>query len=74
MEILDIDVNLDNFDLNINNNQHERIIKINKILPEIVLRYIRYSKLDISRLCHRCVIFAERNNCFGDANEVRLLE
>ena len=38
----------------------------------MVLRYIRYSKLEISRRCQRCVILAERNNCFGDANDVRL--
>jgi len=70
MEILDIDLNLDNFDL-------ETTIFPRKVsskkLPEIVLRYIKYSKFEISRRCHRCVIFAERNNCFGDANDVRLI-
>jgi len=73
MEILDIDLNLDNFDLK--KSKFFKKIFIEKFfLPEIVFKYIKYSKFEISRRCHRCVIFAERNNCFGDANEVRLLQ
>lgn len=73
MEILDIDLNLDNFDLNVKQ-KRMFIFFLTKTLPEIVFRYIRYSKLEISRRCHRCVILAERNSCFGDANDVRLIK
>jgi hypothetical protein len=71
MEILDIDLNLDNFDL-----KQCQLLKnlLIKDLPEMVFKYIRYSKFEISRRCHRCVIFAERNNCLGDANDVRLIK
>ena len=71
MEILDIDLNLDMFDLKIIRLHNFNLKKIFS-LPEIVFKYIKYSKFEISRLCHRCVIFAERNNCFDDANDVRL--
>ena len=42
-------------------------------LPAIVLRNMRYSKLDISRRCHFCVMLEERINCLGDIIEARLL-
>ena len=34
---------------------------------------MRYSKLDISRRCHFCVMLEERINCLGDIIEARLL-
>lgn len=36
----------------------------------MVLRYIKYSKLEISRRCHFWVIFEERKSCWGEASEV----
>lgn len=41
-------------------------------LPAIVLRNMRYSKLDISRRCHFCVIFEFLISCLGDIMDARL--
>lgn len=42
------------------------------MLPAIVFRNIRYSKLEISRCCHRWVIFEALKICRGLAKEMRL--
>ena len=38
----------------------------------MVLTNIRYSKLEISLLCHRCVKFDRRKSCAGDKRLVAL--
>lgn len=43
-----------------------------KLLPAIVFRNIRYSKLEISLLCHFCVMFEFRMSCLGDIILARL--
>lgn len=40
--------------------------------PAMVLRKMRYSKLEISRRCQRWVMLAALNSCFGVASEIRL--
>lgn len=40
--------------------------------PEMVLRKMRYSKLEISRRCQRWVMLDALNNCFGVAREILL--
>lgn len=45
---------------------------MNQILPAMVLRNMRYSKLEISRRCHFCVMLLLRINCLGDIIEARL--
>ena len=40
--------------------------------PAMVLRNMRYSKLDISRRCHFCVMLDERINWRGDMSDARL--
>ena len=46
--------------------------KIN--LPATVFRYMRYSKFEISLLCHACVMLDALNSCFALANDTRLQE
>ena len=38
----------------------------------MVLRNMRYSKLEISLLCHRCVMLEDLKSCLGVAKEIRL--
>lgn len=40
--------------------------------PEMVLRKMRYSKLEISRRCQRWVMLDALNSCFGVARDIRL--
>lgn len=40
--------------------------------PAMVLRNIKYSKLEISRLCHRWVMLEDLKSCRGVAREIRL--
>lgn len=41
-------------------------------LPAIVFRNMRYSKLEISLLCQRCVMFEDLKSWRGVAKEIRL--
>lgn len=44
------------------------------LLPAIVFRNIKYSKFDISRRCHLCVMFELLISCLGDIMDARLLK
>lgn len=43
-----------------------------EFLPAMVLRNMRYSKLEISLLCQRWVMLEDLNSCRGVAKEMRL--